>query len=110
LQDLHRSWGFASSVLELLTAGSRFNYIALAALMAKVALVDNVLLQQAVSTVRGYYELTGTTIHLPMATILPPFYAGVTSGDEFAATVAATGAFRWVIILHFVCNADLRTM
>jgi hypothetical protein len=101
LQDLHRSWGFASSVLELLTAGKRFNYIALAALMAKVALIDNVLLQQAVSSVRGYYELNGTQIHLPMVQMLPPAYAGVLSEDEFGLTFAVPQAFRCVVIILF---------
>jgi hypothetical protein len=66
--------------------------------MAKIALVDNVLLQQAVSTTRGLYRQNDMEIRLPIARILPQDYAGVTSDDEFAQTVAVPEAFRYVIV------------
>ena len=79
----------------MLTAGKSFNYIALAALMAKVALVDNVLLQQAVSTSPGYFEQRNMDLRLPMARILPQGYAGVTDDDDddFMETVAVPASF-----------------
>lgn len=84
-------------MLELLTAGKRFNYIALAALMAKIALVDNVLLQQAISTAPGYYEQRNMTLRLPMARTLPRNYAAIEDDDgESTGTVAVPAAFRFV--------------
>jgi hypothetical protein len=53
VQELHRSWSFSSSVKEILLAGSTFNVIALAALAAKIAIADGILLQRATSTYSG---------------------------------------------------------
>lgn len=47
VSELHNSWSFSTLALDLLTAGKAFNFIRLAALTAKLALVDNLLLQQA---------------------------------------------------------------
>lgn len=96
-KDLHRSWSFSASVLELVTAGKWFNYIALAALMAKVALIDNVLLQQAVSTSPGYFWQESMNLSLPMAKALPQNYAGVISDDD--DTMAVSWAWRYLFNL-----------
>jgi hypothetical protein len=86
VEDLHRTWGFSSSVLELLTAGRSFNLVALAALMAKLALVDNLLLQRAAGSGPGIFTRYNVPINLPLVSELPPQYAG-----EFALN-GATGA------------------
>jgi hypothetical protein len=66
--------------------------IALAALMAKLALVDNVLLQRAATTEPGIFFERGTTIYLPIVDELPEGYAGVSTDD--GVTSAITWAFR----------------
>jgi hypothetical protein len=91
VEDLHRSWGFSASVLELLTAGRKFNMIALAALMAKLALVDNVFLQKATSASPGWYRQKNVVMTLPVARQLPQDYVGVLTSNE--STVSPTLAF-----------------
>lgn len=54
IKELHRSWAFSSSVFQLVFGGRYFNFIALAALMAKFAVIDGVLFQRAISTVSTY--------------------------------------------------------
>lgn len=61
--------------------------------MAKLALIDNVLLQQAVSTGTGYYEQKNMEVSLPIVPVLPPSYAGVISADDL--TMAVSSAFRY---------------
>lgn len=65
VEELHRSWSFSASVLELLTAGKAFNLIALTALTAKMALVDNLLLQKAAGTIPDFYEQRNMNIRVP---------------------------------------------
>jgi hypothetical protein len=60
--------------------------------MAKVALIDNVLLQKAVSTAPGYHMQIGTSIRLPIVTALPQDYAGVVSDD--GETLSVSSSFR----------------
>ena len=91
VEDLHRSWGFSSSILQLITAGKSFNLIALAALMAKVSLVDNILLQRAAGTTADFYVEPGVKVSLPMVTALPAGYTGALSQDS--TTDAAGYAF-----------------
>lgn len=50
IEELHRSWSFSSSFKELALSGRHFNWIALAALTTKLAIVDSILLQRATST------------------------------------------------------------
>lgn len=50
IQELHRSWGFSTSIKEVVLGIKHFNVIALAALALKVAIVDSILLQRATST------------------------------------------------------------
>lgn len=77
VKDLHQFWGFSTSVLELLTAGKKFNLIALAALAAKMALLDNLLLQQAADTVPSIFQQDNMNIRMPSVRVLPQDYAGI---------------------------------
>ncbi|KAI5206123.1 hypothetical protein E4T39_02601 [Aureobasidium subglaciale] len=47
IQDLHRSWTFSASVKDIVLGGRYFNFIALAALAAKLTIIDSMLLQRA---------------------------------------------------------------
>ncbi|KAI5368249.1 hypothetical protein Slin14017_G032850 [Septoria linicola] len=51
IKQLHKSWSFATSVKEVLLAGRKFNFIALAALTMKLTIIDGVLMQSASRTV-----------------------------------------------------------
>jgi hypothetical protein len=86
VKDLHKTWGFSSSILELLTAGRSFNLVALAALTAKLALVDNLLLQRAAGSGPGVFTRYNVPLSLPLVSELAAGYAG-----EFAAD-GTTGA------------------
>lgn len=81
VQDLHKSWAYSASVFELVTSGRNFNIIGLCALTAKLALVDNVLLQRAASTAPDYFEPNMTTFRFPIVKELPADYAGTWSAD-----------------------------
>jgi hypothetical protein len=61
--------------------------------MAKIALIDNVLLQRASGTEPGFFEQLNMNISLPMAQTLPPNYAGIVSKDE--STAAVSSSFRY---------------
>lgn len=50
INDLHRSWAFGTSFANLVLSGRYFNFIALAALAAKLTIIDGVLLQRATTT------------------------------------------------------------
>lgn len=50
IAKLQKSWAFSASSLSILQGISHFNVIALAALMAKVAVIDGVLFQRAIGT------------------------------------------------------------
>lgn len=50
MAKLHKSWAFSASIVSILREISHFNAIALAALMAKVAVIDGVLFQRAIGT------------------------------------------------------------
>ena len=52
IKQLHKSWSFATSMKSVFLAGRKFNTIALAALTAKLAIIDGVLMQSATKT--GY--------------------------------------------------------
>lgn len=75
--ELHKSWGFSASILDLLTAGKTFNIIALAALTAKLALLDSVLLQQAASENPGLGDRANSTVRVPILRSIPNNYTGV---------------------------------
>jgi hypothetical protein len=83
VEDLHRSWNFSTSVLELLTAGKAFNLVALATLMAKMALVDNLLLQKAAGTSPSFYPQNHISVRVPTwQEQLPADYVGYFDEDR----------------------------
>jgi hypothetical protein len=105
VEDLHRSWGFSASLLEVLRSGSRFNIIGLAALAAKVsssrsrhvsafancrqlALIDNLLLQRAADTKPGFLTRSHINISLPFSTELPAGYAGEFAPDSTTGAIS----------------------
>jgi hypothetical protein len=49
IKDLHRSWAFSTSIKDALFAGKYVNVIALAALTAKLTIIDGMLMQEATS-------------------------------------------------------------
>jgi hypothetical protein len=53
IKDLHRSWQFSSSIKDVVLYGKYFNFIALAALAAKLTIIDGILLQKAAGTTLG---------------------------------------------------------
>lgn len=53
IEDLHRSWSFSTSIKNIALAGKYFNLIALAALTAKLTIIDSSLMQRAFSTYIG---------------------------------------------------------
>jgi hypothetical protein len=88
VSDLHNSWSFSTSVLDLLTAGRGFNLIALAALTAKLALVDNLLLQQAAGDVFGLGNSTNMVVRVPILDTIPNNYGGSWSKDGKVGTLS----------------------
>ncbi|KAH0157093.1 hypothetical protein KCU67_g8051, partial [Aureobasidium melanogenum] len=50
IKELHRSWQFSSSIKDVVLYGRYFNFIALAALAAKLTIIDGILLQKAAGT------------------------------------------------------------
>jgi hypothetical protein len=81
VEDLHKSWSFSASTLDLLTAGKSFNLVALTALTAKIALVDNLLLQKAAGTFPGLYQ-QNVTVRVPSwQQQLPSNFAGMFADD-----------------------------
>lgn len=53
IKELHRSWQFSSSIKDVVLYGKYFNFIALAALAAKLTIIDGILLQKAAGTRLG---------------------------------------------------------
>lgn len=56
IEELHRSWSVSTSFKDLALSWKHFNFIALAALTTKLAIVDSILLQRATSTYTGQDE------------------------------------------------------
>lgn len=86
IQQLHNSWSFSTSTLELVTAGKKFNLIAMTALTAKIALVDNVLLQRSTSTFATTYTQYDVSNKLPLVSEPPAGWFGdfnVTDGTWY---------------------------
>lgn len=50
IKKLHRSWQFSSSIKDVVLYGRYFDFIALAALAAKLTIIDGILLQKAAGT------------------------------------------------------------
>jgi hypothetical protein len=77
IKDLHRSWQFSSSIKDVVLYGKYFNFIALAALAAKLTIIDGILLQKAASTVYGADDARNITIKM-YANDTMPFTASIT--------------------------------
>jgi hypothetical protein len=50
IQDLHRSWSYSTSLSQIIFSLKGFNVIALAALTAKLTIIDSTLMQRATTT------------------------------------------------------------
>ena len=61
IADLHRSWAFSTSISDVLFSLKYFNIIALAALTAKLTLIDSSLMQRATGT----YTATDPPVNIP---------------------------------------------
>jgi hypothetical protein len=53
IEELHRSWQFSASIKDVVLYGKYFNFIALAALAAKLTIIDGILLQKAAGSEYG---------------------------------------------------------
>jgi len=53
IKELHRSWQFSASIKDVVLYGKYFNFIALAALAAKLTIIDGILLQKAAGSEYG---------------------------------------------------------
>ena len=96
--ELHKSWAFSTSALDLLMAGKSFNLIALAAITAKLALVDNVLLQRAAGSEPGTFAQNVTTLKMPILSQLPDAYTGAYNADGstgFISDAFANDIYRY---------------
>jgi hypothetical protein len=84
IQDLHRSWTFSASVKDIVLGGKYFNFIALAALAAKLTIIDSMLLQRAAS--RGNFPDPGrfTTINVAANNTMP--FTGFLADDSYFDT------------------------
>jgi len=85
VKELHRSWGFSTSIVEIVKGARYLNYIALASLAAKLTIVDSILLQGATSTFQANDAERSVSLSVPKMTTFPP--TGVVTGDQ---TVWAT--------------------
>lgn len=69
--DLHHSWGFSTSMVSLVKGWKYLNFIALAALAAKLAIIDSILLQRALQTYLASDPARNVTILAPLTTTWP---------------------------------------
>jgi hypothetical protein len=93
--ELHHSWSFSASVFDVLTAGRRFNLIALTALTAKLALLDNLLLQQSAKNFAGTSTQHNATMVYPIVQKLSNNWAGQFTPNGTAGFI--TGDFSQVL-------------
>lgn len=78
--DLHQSWAYSASRVDLLGCWKNFNIIALACLAMYVVLVENLLLQKAAESVPGFFTAPAQ-ISVPVATAIPATMGAQTNGD-----------------------------
>jgi hypothetical protein len=93
--ELHHSWSFSASVFDVLMAGRRFNLIALTALTAKLALLDNLLLQQSAKNFAGTVHQNNATLVYPIVQKLSNNWAGDFTPNGTAGFI--TGNFSQVL-------------
>jgi hypothetical protein len=64
IKELHRSWQFSASIKDVVLYGKYFNFIALAALAAKLTIIDGILLQKAAGSEYGSDNAHNITIEM----------------------------------------------
>jgi hypothetical protein len=84
--DLHHSWGFSTSLVSLVKGWRYLNFIALAALAAKLAIIDSILLQRALQTFNAPDPARNLTMQAPLITTWPATGI-VTSSDQEVGSV-----------------------
>jgi hypothetical protein len=77
IKELHRSWQFSASIKDVVLYGKYFNFIALAALAAKLTIIDGILLQKAASTEFGADDAHNIAIKMYVNDTMP-FTASIT--------------------------------
>jgi hypothetical protein len=80
VKDLHHSWGFSTSLTSMVTGWRYLNFIALAALAAKLAIIDSILLQRALQTYNAQDHARNLTMQAPLFTAWPS--TGVVNSQE----------------------------
>ena len=91
IADLHRYWSFGHSFWAALTAGKKFNLVALASVLVAVAPVNGPLLQQA-SYVHTRDVSQLSNIEVTIAQSLPYGYTGYLNDQERPASLTAAFA------------------
>lgn len=76
VSELHISWSFSTSALDLLTAGKGSNFTALAAWTAKLSLIDNLPLQQAAGDEPGVATIWKAPVRISIVDTIPNNYRG----------------------------------
>ncbi|KAF2659866.1 hypothetical protein K491DRAFT_120292 [Lophiostoma macrostomum CBS 122681] len=79
LRDLHDIWSFKNSFRDILCAGTRFNHVAMAALVVALVPVNGPLLQRA-SSVQQETVVEKRNITIPIAQVFPAGFTGVNTG------------------------------
>lgn len=93
LHSLHRNHAFSYSFYAVLTAGRKFNVIALAALMTKFAIIDSTLFQKATKTlITQQTEYMNSSVTAWIQTEWPENSGGIPSKNKTVKTVDAAWA------------------
>ncbi|CAD0109404.1 unnamed protein product [Aureobasidium uvarum] len=80
IKELHRSWQYSSSIKDILLYGRYFNFIALAALAAKLTIIDGILLQKAAGTTLQSDKARNVTIDVYVNNSMP--YTGIVADES----------------------------
>lgn len=80
VKDLHHSWGFSTSLAAMVKGWRYLNVIALAALAAKLAIVDSILLQRSLQTYLANDPTMNSSIITPHVADFP--MTGIVAGNN----------------------------
>jgi hypothetical protein len=80
VKDLHHSWGFSTSLAAMVKGWRYLNVIALAALAAKLAIVDSILLQRSLQTYLANDPTMNSSIIAPHVIDFP--MTGIVAGSK----------------------------
>jgi hypothetical protein len=86
VNDLHHSWGLSNSLVLLMRGWRYLNFIAPAALAAKLAIIDSILLRRATQTYQGADPPRNLTMQTPHMTDFP-VTGTVSSSDKVVSSV-----------------------